>query len=103
MKTEIEQIMQADDDAYRKIEAAKAESHQIRLGARQQAAEIEAQKREELARARGEELQRVLHDAAAKATTILADADRYVQKLEEKKIERSEALLNELLTKMIGP
>jgi vacuolar-type H+-ATPase subunit H len=102
MKTEIEIVMQADDDAQRNVEAARAESQEIRLRAQQQAGEILAQKREELARAGDEELQRVLSEAQARSRTILEEADRYLHRLEQRKTEQWDELINDLIKKVLS-
>ncbi len=102
MKAEIEKIIHSDEAVQKKVEAAKIEARDILAGAQQQAEEIIAQKENELAALRKEELESILSEARTKAQGVLEETDRYLERLRDKKEEHLEGLMNDLLKEVIG-
>jgi vacuolar-type H+-ATPase subunit H len=102
MKTEIEQIIEADEAAARIVDAAMTESRRIRAEAEQKAKEILAQKENDLETVRTREVEKIISEARSKASAVLAEADGYLERLHHKKEEEWEGLVNELLRRITG-
>lgn len=100
MKTEIEQIIEADEAAARIVAAAVTESRRIRAEAEQGAKEILAQKEKELEALRTREVENIISEARLKASAVLTEADGYLDRLRHKKEEEWEGLVNELLRRI---
>jgi vacuolar-type H+-ATPase subunit H len=102
MKAEIEKIIQADEVARKKVEAAKAEAETMRAKAQQEAKEIIAQKEMELETLKKEETEKRLSEARSKAQSILEETDRYLEKLRSRKDEQLNELIDDLLNRVTG-
>lgn len=103
MIAEAESILEADEAARKKVEAAGPEAERIRSDAQQAAREaIEGKMRELTASAAAEE-EEILAEALSKVRKITEEADRYIEGLQEKKRARLSKLIDKLLEKVTGP
>lgn len=102
MKVEIEKILQSDEAAQRRVESAHIEAQALRDQAQQKAREIIAQKQKELEALKKEELEKIVSEAQSKAQHVLQETDRYLERLRNKKREQEDALVNNLLKRVIS-
>jgi vacuolar-type H+-ATPase subunit H len=93
VKAEIEKIIRADEDAQKRVEAARAEAQKIRAEAQQKAKDIVAQKENELAMLEKEEFERIVSEARTKSARALNEAERYLAVLRSTKTERLKGLI----------
>ena len=102
MKGEIDKIIQADEAARKRLEAARAEAQTMRNEAQRKANEIAVQKEKELDAARKEGLDQLIAEARDKARRIGEETGSYIQRIEQKKQELTDELIDRLLEKVLG-
>jgi vacuolar-type H+-ATPase subunit H len=102
MKTEIEKIVQADENACEKVEAAKEEAREIRARAQRKAEEMLALREKEFAEALSAELQKTVSETRAKALEINEATDHYLEEIRERKNAVWDELISILLRKVTG-
>lgn len=102
MKTQIEKIIQADENAFEMVEAAKQEAREVRVRAQRKADEIVARKETELAEASSAEVQQIMSEAREKALQVIDTTDQYLEKIRERKNAVSTELISFLLQKVTG-
>lgn len=102
MKAEVEKIIRADEDAQKRVEAARAEAQKIRTEAQQKAKDMVAQKENELTTLKKEEFERIVSEARAKSSRALDEAERYLAALHSMKTERLKGLIEDLLKWVMG-
>lgn len=98
----IEQIVQADEAAREMVAAARTESDLILRQAEQAAQETVASRLHELADAVLAEQESILTDARSRAARITAEADRYIEALQEKMQAVENDLIEKLVIKVVG-
>jgi vacuolar-type H+-ATPase subunit H len=97
MRDDLEKIIQADEAARQRLEAARNEAEKIIGAAEQQAQKIAADRENELAVALQAEQERVFEEAQARTRNIQDQLNQYIARINQQKHEVWDALLNELL------
>ena len=94
---EINKIIESDEAAREEVQAARAEAGRIRYRALRRAEEIALEKKGELSTSFGAEQEAILSEARLRAGQTMEEANRYLNRLREKK----NAVLNELVGNLL--
>jgi vacuolar-type H+-ATPase subunit E/Vma4 len=97
MIDEINKIIESDEAAREEVQTARAEADRIRSHALRRAEEIALEKKGELSTSVGAEQEAILSEARLRADHAMEEADRYINRLREKK----NAVLNELVGNLL--
>jgi vacuolar-type H+-ATPase subunit H len=101
MITTIEQILQADESARGKVDAARTEAGHLLSDAEQADQETVRVKTQELDDILRAEQASILADARLQASRIAIEADRYIEELQQKQSAIQNDLIERLLKKVV--
>ena len=102
MKTEIEKILQVDENAFKKVAEAREQADTIIARARRRAGEMLALKEKEFLESSRMEVEKAAADARSKALEIQEATDRYLERVRERKNASEDELISSLVRKVIG-
>jgi vacuolar-type H+-ATPase subunit H len=102
MKSEIEKILQADENAFKRVESAREKASKIKVHAQRKAEAMLAMKEKEFAEALNAEIEKTVSDARSKALEIQDATDRYLEGIRERENALSDELISNLLRKVTG-
>jgi len=102
MKEEIEKILLADEAARKRLESAHAEAQDLRDKARRKAEEISLRSEKELDLAAKEGLERLVDEALRKARRIGEETESYAARIERKKRESMDELIEGFIEKVLA-
>ncbi len=102
MTDEINKILEADETAWEKVLAARAEAEAIRSHALSRAEEIASERKRELSASSDAERERILAEAHSRAGQTIEEANHYIDSLQQKKSALLDQLVDNLLKRVTG-
>jgi len=102
MFDEIKKIMETDEAAWEKVQAARVEADGIRSHAQRRAEEIASGGEKKLAASVDAERERILAEAQSRADQTIEETNRYIDSLQEKKSVILSELVGNLLDRVVS-